>query len=444
MARARSPPSCAESSSGPTSRRWPETTPSASVTLLIRDAAYRALPKASRAGLHARFAGWLESRDEDGSFADIVAYHLEQAHKYAAETGGPDAGELGSRAGRKLAQTARRALARGDVPAGANLLERAVAGVPAGDPQRVELEVELGHALTVGGEFARAEEVLGRARAEAAGNERLELAAEIALAGVGSWKDGTPGADVEAAIERALPIFERLDDQLGLARAYDWLADVRNNEGALLARIECLERALEHARRAGAPAEEQAILTYLGAPIANGPIPVPAGIRRINANLDQPGIGAAAEMTLLASLAELVAMQGRFDEALALVDRAVAIGEEFGLTFQLARIRDHTMSRPSAARCPGGGGARGSAGRRTHTRRWARPPGDRPMPSYWRWCSMTRADTTKLGSTPNSVNGFPRRMMWSPWRTGARCRPDSAPGAASPMPRAGWRARQWR
>ena len=49
-------------------------------------------------------------------------------------------------------------------------------------------------------------------------------------------------------------------------------------------------------------------------------------------------------MTLLASLAELVAMQGRFDEALALVDRAVAIGEEFGLTFQLARIRDHTMS----------------------------------------------------------------------------------------------------
>jgi class 3 adenylate cyclase/tetratricopeptide (TPR) repeat protein len=311
---------------------------------LIRDAAYRALPKASRAGLHARFAGWLESRDEDGSFAEIVAYHLEQAHRYAAETGGPDAGELGSRAGRKLAQAARRALARGDLPAGANLLERAVVGVPAGDALRVELEVELGNALTVGGEFARAEEVLVRARAEAAGNERLELAAEVALAGVRSWKDGTPGAAVEAAIERALPIFERLDDQLGLARAYDWLADVRNNEGALLARIECLERALEHARRAGAPAEEQAILTYLGAPIAGGPIPVPAGIRRIYANLDQPGIGAAAEMTLLASLAELVAMQGRFDEALALVDRVLAIGEEFGLTFQLARIRDHTMS----------------------------------------------------------------------------------------------------
>ena len=48
--------------------------------LLIRDAAYDALPKAVRADLHARFADWL---DEHGhslvELDEIVGYHLEQA-----------------------------------------------------------------------------------------------------------------------------------------------------------------------------------------------------------------------------------------------------------------------------------------------------------------------------------------------------------------------------
>ena len=59
--------------------------------LLIRDAAYDALPKTVRADLHARFADWLDDhghalveRDE------IVGYHLEQAARYRAELGRPD------------------------------------------------------------------------------------------------------------------------------------------------------------------------------------------------------------------------------------------------------------------------------------------------------------------------------------------------------------------
>ena len=51
--------------------------------LLIRDAAYEALPKAVRADLHARFADWL---DEHGhslvELDEIVGYHLEQAARY--------------------------------------------------------------------------------------------------------------------------------------------------------------------------------------------------------------------------------------------------------------------------------------------------------------------------------------------------------------------------
>ena len=59
--------------------------------LLIRDAAYDALPKAVRADLHARFAAWL---DEHGHALverdEIVGYHLEQAARYQAELGQPD------------------------------------------------------------------------------------------------------------------------------------------------------------------------------------------------------------------------------------------------------------------------------------------------------------------------------------------------------------------
>ena len=49
--------------------------------LLIRDAAYESLPKATRAELHERFADWLSQHDlveRD----EIVGYHLEQAHRY--------------------------------------------------------------------------------------------------------------------------------------------------------------------------------------------------------------------------------------------------------------------------------------------------------------------------------------------------------------------------
>ena len=52
--------------------------------LLIRDAAYESLPKATRAELHERFADWLSAHDlVEGD--EIVGYHLEQAHRYRAE-----------------------------------------------------------------------------------------------------------------------------------------------------------------------------------------------------------------------------------------------------------------------------------------------------------------------------------------------------------------------
>ena len=58
--------------------------------LLIRDAAYDALPKATRAELHERFATWLEEHGaEVVELDEILGYHLEQACSYRAELGLP-------------------------------------------------------------------------------------------------------------------------------------------------------------------------------------------------------------------------------------------------------------------------------------------------------------------------------------------------------------------
>ena len=67
--------------------------------LLIRDAAYDALPKATRAELHERLADWLEERGDDlVELDEILGYHLEQAARYKAELGQPDSA-LAERAG---------------------------------------------------------------------------------------------------------------------------------------------------------------------------------------------------------------------------------------------------------------------------------------------------------------------------------------------------------
>ncbi len=61
--------------------------------LLIRDAAYEALPKAARADLHERLAGWIgEHGDDLVELDEILGYHLEQAARYRLELGKAGAG----------------------------------------------------------------------------------------------------------------------------------------------------------------------------------------------------------------------------------------------------------------------------------------------------------------------------------------------------------------
>ena len=80
--------SCARSSCGRARPCCPDDDAFRFRHLLIRDAAYEALPKATRADLHERFADWIAERGADlVELDEILGYHLEQAARYRSELG---------------------------------------------------------------------------------------------------------------------------------------------------------------------------------------------------------------------------------------------------------------------------------------------------------------------------------------------------------------------
>src|SRR5262249_50093514 len=124
--------------------------------LLIRDAAYESLPKATRAGLHEQFASWIAERGADlVELDEVVGYHLERAYRYRVELGpeGEAARELAGRAAERLAAAGAKAVARGDVRAANTLLDRAASFFPVGDSRRLALLPALGRVLMETGQW---------------------------------------------------------------------------------------------------------------------------------------------------------------------------------------------------------------------------------------------------------------------------------------------------
>ena len=119
--------------------------------LLIRDAAYEGVPKEVRAELHERSPGWLEP----GPGSRVREY--EEIARLPPGAGLPLPGRArpGRRArprarrpgGRPPGHAGRRALARGDTPAAAALLDRAVSLLPADHPLLALLLTDLAESL---------------------------------------------------------------------------------------------------------------------------------------------------------------------------------------------------------------------------------------------------------------------------------------------------------
>ena len=307
--------------------------------LLIRDAAYEALPKATRAELHELFADWLAEHGlELVELDEILGYHLEQAHLYRTELGENEPGELGRRAAERLASAGHRSLMVGDGAGAANLLARAVALAEPRSKDGVELLLALAQALIDSGELRegrlRREEALELARS--LGDRALELRTRCDLDELRITTD--PSFTAEQALERgreAVRELEQIGDHQDLAAAWNLVAFGENLRGTWTGMVTALERVAEHARLAGNRRRESEVLFFVGPATFWGPTPVSIGLPRAEAIAESAGTLKWGKAWASRAVVGFYGMQGRFEEGRELAARANSILEELGRPIEL-------------------------------------------------------------------------------------------------------------
>ena len=304
--------------------------------LLIRDAAYDALPKAARADLHTRFADWLEGHGTAVVELDeLLGYHLEQAVRYRSELGLEDV-ELAAAAQARLATAGRRALNRLDFGSAANLLHRAAELAPAAEVD-LALETDLIDALT----GTKIDEAVIRARSvsersAAAGDRVGELCGRIHEAVLRVSVKPVGAADaLEALVVEALPVFEAAGDELALRIAYRALGSVAN----MRAHMDRMAGAYEQAAAYSAPAGGTALVGYQGHARFHGSTPV----TELLAWLDEQDPQEQRTYWLRTFRMTSLAMLGRFDGARVLLDELRAELIERGARTVLAAVEGYAM-----------------------------------------------------------------------------------------------------
>ena len=311
--------------------------------ILLRDAAYEAVPKGRRAELHEAFAAHLLASlgGRASEFDEFVGYHLEQSHRMRVELGLHD--EHTERVARSAFEHLRaaglRAAERGDTPTTASLLRHAIDLRDPDDPERLELAWLLGFALSDSGSIPEAIELLSDAatRAEAVGNERAAAYARCVLVSVQMF--GDPEANVaimKETAERALALFEAEGDDRGQALAWStrgfaqWFEE--HVEDARLS----IERGIIHARAAGDRVMEGDLLGVIMGCNALGPTPVAEGIAQGELILAEARVNGnrRLEQSVMRSVGTMYTMTGAFDHARDLIAGSRALLQELGLTIE--------------------------------------------------------------------------------------------------------------
>ncbi|HET8557181.1 MAG TPA: AAA family ATPase, partial [Gaiellaceae bacterium] len=292
--------------------------------LLIRDAAYDALPKATRAELHHRFAEWLEEHGRNLLELDeILGYHLEQAHRYRIElgAGGEETEELARRASERLAAAGARALVRHDVAAAVGLLDRALALLPAG-ARSAQLEVDAIQARKDAGDLAGAVALADTfiLDARAAADLARELRLRVSRAFVAFLAEGTGGSEIRKLVEQAIEVFSEAGDDAALAEAWLLVGHAELNDLHWRAMAVAVERAREHADRVGG----HSLVQEIGlAPRVYGPFPVEEALAWFDANAPSASFEPALR-------GQLESMRGNFELARRLVAGAIEEARERG------------------------------------------------------------------------------------------------------------------
>ena len=226
---------------------------------LIRDASYEAAPKKLRAELHERYADWLEDVGEARveEFEEILAYHLEQAHRLLSALGPlHDAGrELALRAAGHYTASARRASDRSDDRAAATLFRHAADLLPEDHPDRPRTLYDVGRASLRGLDPRMAFAALDDAAAAAAasGQRSIEWMARIDRGSMQQMIDplGFTTDDLRAEVAAARAELETGGDDEALAIVWMGLVQVEWTPCRFDAAREAAIHAVKPARRSG-------------------------------------------------------------------------------------------------------------------------------------------------------------------------------------------------
>jgi class 3 adenylate cyclase/tetratricopeptide (TPR) repeat protein len=314
--------------------------------ILIRDAAYREIPKSTRAELHERFADWLEqtTTDRPAEFEEMIGYHLEHAYRYRVELGpvGERGRVLAERASRWLASAGQRAIARGDVAARINLFSRAGDLLPPDDHRRPSFQLEVGFALVQAGDLQGAEaaydQVIESARAVGARSLEWQAALKRSWLRLQTHPEATSAEDLRRLAEKAIEALAELRDEQGLGSAWEILATAHYILSQHGPRLEASERALEYAIRAGDPRLIAGCVSHISYGMLYGATPTSQAITRSNELLETFRGQRIVTMNILYPLAVSTAMRGRFDEARNLLKDAKAIAQDLGSQWAIVQI----------------------------------------------------------------------------------------------------------
>ncbi len=257
---------------------------------LVRDTVYNGLLKRTRATLHINFVKWADrinaERGRELEYQEILGYHLEQAHRYLAELGPLDEQGLaiGADAAQRLGAAGRRASARGDVHAAANLFRGRWRCWPLTIRAAWTLLPELGEALMELSEFTEARRVLaagGRiwrgVRATTASrspHRLLDMLVRRFSADPGDWSEEA----LQLTSRRLFPALESESAHLELASAWRLIGLVHGVAARYGKASEASARYVEHARLADAEHLTERSGVSMAMNVLLGPTPVPQAI----------------------------------------------------------------------------------------------------------------------------------------------------------------------
>ena len=304
--------------------------------MLIRDAAYDALPKNRRADLHDRLARWLEETpDELAGRDELVGWHLEQAIHYRQELGRPVDPRLAVDAAEHLLSAGRKARERNDTEAAQKILERALALAPEDQSLRVRIGVELAEQLVEAGELSRADELLSRAESDPDHSDTAVLSRL-------EWLIRVRPHDAAREIAQTLPgVLRRLadaGDERGVARAHLAARMVHVLESKATPAAERARLAAEHAGRAGDEGLRSRALGMYLTSIMYGRQDAHAIEQELDRIEDvSPGSYLAARIEL--TRGELARLEGRFELARQLMTRAIDGFQALGMPWYAAHCQ---------------------------------------------------------------------------------------------------------